>query len=128
MGGFVAMTLEEKKESIAHIWQKRCEEFPWLRTNTIFLSIHGSVCYGLDVETSDVDFTGICIPPKPYFLGWLHELDQIQFNKAGGDGADGQIYGIKKFFRLAADNNPNVLELLYIPEKFHIISTWRWSI
>jgi hypothetical protein len=110
-------TLEQKQEYIFDALLKR-EEPDWLFDRTIFLSIHGSNAYGLDTEDSDVDITGIAIPPQNYFYGFLNNFDQAQFNKP-----DGQIYGITKFFKLAVDNNPNVLELLWIDPKFWVKST-----
>lgn len=110
------MKLKEKKQEVSEAWKKRCAEAPWLGFGTIFLSVHGSTAYGLDTETSDADLTGICIPPERFHFGFLHKLDQFQFNKP-----DGQIYGIKKFFQLATDANPNVLELLFIDPEFWVM-------
>lgn len=116
-------SLQQKKDYIEAVWRSRCVEFPWLQQHTIFLSIHGSTAYGLNTDTSDVDMTGVCIPPAEYFLGFLRSLEQIQFNKP-----DGQIYSLLKFFRLALDNNPNVMELLWIDPKYHIISGSTWDL
>lgn len=110
------MDLADKKVLIKNAWLERCREFPWLYKNTLFLSIHGSTSYGLDIETSDVDMTGVCVPPRDYYLGFLKTLDQIQSSKP-----DGQIYNIKKFFYLASENNPNVMELLWIDPTYWIM-------
>lgn len=110
------MILEQKKQYILDAFYQR-QEIGWLQMRTIFLSIHGSTCYGLNIESSDVDFTGICMPPKDYLLGFLKNLEQLTNNKP-----DGCIYSIIKWFALAANANPNVLELLWIDEKYHIIA------
>jgi predicted nucleotidyltransferase len=85
----------------------------WLNNKTFFASIHGSYSYGLNIESSDIDITGICVPPSNYYHGFLDTFEQAQFNKP-----DGQIYGLMKFFKLATDNNPNVMEILWIDEQF----------
>jgi predicted nucleotidyltransferase len=113
--------LSDKKYYIWDHWKQRCKEFPWLENNTIFLSIHGSTSYGLNTPESDVDMCGVVVPPKEFFLGFQHHLDQIQFNKP-----DGCIYNIIKFCKLAAENNPNVMELLWIPEKYWVSYTSDW--
>lgn len=115
------MNLNEKKEYVRNAWLERCKEFPWLSANTIFLTMHGSHAYGLNTESSDVDMAGICIPTKDHVLGFLNSLEQIQFDKP-----DGQIYSIIKFFRLAADNNPNVMELLWIDPKYMVTYDHSW--
>jgi predicted nucleotidyltransferase len=90
----------------------------WLWRKIIFASIHGSHAYGLNIDSSDVDVTGICSVPSEYYYGFLNSFDQKQLNKP-----DGQIYGILKFFKLATDNNPNVMELLWIDPQFWVITT-----
>ena len=42
----------------------------WLKEHTVYLVTAGSHSYGTNIETSDVDVRGVCIPPKPYFLGF----------------------------------------------------------
>lgn len=81
----------------------------------IFECLHGSYSYGLNIKTSDEDIRGICIPPKPYFLGFSYNFDQ---KDSWGDNSDKVIYGISKFFKLAANSNPNVLELLFVKPEF----------
>lgn len=42
----------------------------WIKKNTVYLSLHGSHAYGTNIATSDIDYRGIIIPPKKYFLGF----------------------------------------------------------
>ena len=91
---------------------------PWLRNGTIFLTIHGSRAYGLNTENSDTDYKGIAIPPSKYFLGYLHKFDQAEAHEP-----DITIYNIQKFFKLASDCNPNIIELLYTDPKHHLITS-----
>lgn len=89
------MTLEELKAS-GHI---------------IFESISGSRAYGLDTPTSDTDIRGVFILPKDAF----YSLDYIgQINNETNDIV---YYELRKFIELCSKNNPNILELLNVPEK-----------
>lgn len=108
--------LEQVKRKMLLDFQARTDP-PWLAERTFFLTIHGSQAYGLARPDSDFDIGGICIPPKKYFLGFLNTFDQAQ-----STNPDGAIYGIKKFLKLAADANPNVMELLWIDPQFWLIT------
>lgn len=83
----------------------------WIEENTIYKVISGSHAYGLNHKDSDLDIRGVAIPPLTFILG-LRNFEQYIETKE----RDLQIYDIKKFFKLAGDSNPNVLELLYIDD------------
>jgi predicted nucleotidyltransferase len=90
----------------------------WLYNRTIFLTVVGSHSYGTNIEGSDVDVKGVCIPPKEIILGFdqnFEQSDQID--------PDLVIYGLRKFMFLAANCNPNIIELLFTDPKFHLIKT-----
>lgn len=88
------MTIEELKESGA----------------IIFECIGGSRAYGLQTPTSDTDIRGVFILPKEKF----YSLDYIgQINNETNDIA---YYELRKFIELCAKNNPNILEMLNVPE------------
>ena len=86
---------------------------PWLVSNTIFLTLHGSHAYGTNTPTSDVDVKGIAIPPADYYLGFSKGFEQAELK---GKDPDGVIYEIRKFFKLARDCNPNIIEVLHTDE------------
>ena len=88
----------------------------WLATNTIYLTVHGSHAYGTNRPDSDIDLRGIAIPPLEYFLGVNDVFHQAEFS----DPYDCVIFDIRKFFKLAFDCNPNVLELLFTDKSCHI--------
>lgn len=84
----------------------------WLVSNTIFLTKYGSQAYNLATPESDLDIRGITIPPAKYFLGYSHTFEQAEIKNE----VDGVIYNIQKFFRLAADGNPSIIEQLFVDE------------
>lgn len=98
-------------------WEKDYRgNLAWLKERTIFLTVHGSHAYGLATEESDVDLKGICIPPKEYFYGFLRKFEQAESHDP-----DLTIYDIRKFFQLAADVNPNIIEVLWSNESDHLL-------
>ena len=86
---------------------------PWLEHRIILCGLVGSRGYGIHTESSDWDYRGICIPPKEYILGNLHTFHQAKFL---GENTEVEIFNIKKFFTLAVDCNPNILEMLFLEE------------
>lgn len=98
-------------------------------SRTIFLTKHGSHAYGTNTETSDVDVKGICIEPMQHQLGFLHTFEQHErmgTNEGGnlaklkslhGKDADVVVYSLKKFAKLAADCNPNIIEVLHVADE-----------
>ena len=72
----------------------------------IYETIVGSTAYGLNVATSDVDKKGIGIPNIRHIFG-LHPFEQHEVSK------DHTVFSLCKFFKLIADANPNMLEMLY---------------
>jgi predicted nucleotidyltransferase len=94
------------------VFQKIAQQSPhlsWIPDNTIYLVRHGSWAYGTNVASSDEDFKGVAIPTKPYFLG-----SQFRFEQAELKDPDTVIYEIRKFFNLAAQCNPNIIEVLFV--------------
>jgi predicted nucleotidyltransferase len=92
-----------------------------LDKHTIFKTLTGSRVYGTSNEDSDYDYRGVCIPPERYWLGYASRFDQHEQR-----GEDSVIFGFSKFLHLAAQNNPNIIELLYIPEKYWEVSSPYW--
>lgn len=79
---------------------------------TIFLTGVGSRAYGIHTPDSDYDQAGVMIPPAKYFYG-LDKFEQFR----DFPGVDKVIYDIRKAVNLIADNNPNMLDLLFSPER-----------
>jgi uncharacterized protein len=114
----------------------------WLTANVQYETIMGSVAYGVSSDTSDVDVYAWAIPPKedifPHLRGEIpgfgHQrkrFEQFQDHHVrdpdalGGHGRtyDLTVFGIVKFFALAMDSNPNVLDSLFTPATCVLHST-----
>ncbi len=87
--------------------------------NKIYEVVAGSHSYGLNTPESDLDIRGVFMEPKECVYG-LNVVEQSQDEKQ-----DIVIYGLKKFVKLAADCNPNIIELLFTGEKnIRFINHW----
>lgn len=76
----------------------------------LFEAISGSRAYGTNLPQSDTDLRGVFIMPKKEFYG-LQEITQI--NDATNDEV---YYELSKFLELLSKSNPNMLEMLAMPE------------
>jgi uncharacterized protein len=98
----------------------------------------GSVAYGVSNDTSDIDIYGFCIPPKdvifphlrgviPGFDKQIQQFGQYQQHHVKIEGSDKEydlsIYNIVKYFRLCMDNNPNMIDSLFIPQRCVLFCT-----
>lgn len=108
----------------------------WLYDNVIFEGMTGSVAYGVSGDTSDMDIVGICIPPKetifPHLSGHIpgfgtqpisFDVFQQHHIKLDAKEYDISIYSIVKFFQLAMENNPNMVDVLFTPRRCVLHST-----
>jgi hypothetical protein len=84
----------------------------------VLLVRHGSHAYGTNTATSDEDFKGIAIPTKKYFLGGMHRFEQAELKAPDPDVV---IYDIRKFFDLASQCNPNIIEVLHTDPSDHFL-------
>jgi len=94
---------------------------------TILLVNAGSHAYGTSTPTSDRDVRGIMIPPVDYILG-MRRVDQYQeagiaATETTPERPDLVVYEIRKYLALAADANPNVLELLFTDDSDVLLTT-----
>lgn len=77
---------------------------------TIYEVIHGSKAYGTSLPTSDTDKKGVClIPDARYFIG-MQGFEQ----QDGGWNEDKVVYHLPKYLKLLGDNNPNIIETLWV--------------
>ncbi len=68
----------------------------------------------MNIETSDVDVTGIFLYNKEDMLKFDELPTQVSDAKN-----DIKFYSLKEFFKLILKGSPNMIELLFIDEKFH---------
>jgi uncharacterized protein len=80
----------------------------WLHDRTILYVLHGSRSYGTFHAASDYDYKGVAVAPRAYRDGFLQRFEQQLVNEP-----DATIFDVRKFFKLAADCNPNIIEVLW---------------
>jgi predicted nucleotidyltransferase len=87
----------------------------------------GSHAYGLADEQSDRDERGVFLPPAEWHWSLQPLPEQIEFKRLGDGtivnhhqpGGDEDVcwWELAKLLRLALKANPNILEILYLPEQ-----------
>jgi hypothetical protein len=80
----------------------------WTTEHAIHKIWAGSRLYGTARPDSDWDLRDVCLMPLEALLG-LMRFDQYQRHS---DEEDTCIYGLTRFFALALDANPNILDIL----------------
>jgi predicted nucleotidyltransferase len=108
----------------------------WLADNLLYETLMGSEAYGVASDSSDVDVYGICVPPKhvvfPHLGGEIFgfgtqmkrfESWQEHHVAAFDKSWDFLVFGIVKFFQLAMENNPNVIDSIFTPRRCVLSST-----
>ena len=92
-----------------------------LKQYSIYVTKHGSQAYGLATPTSDLDIKGVLVPPSEYYFSFLKKIEQIEEREPN----DLVIFEIRKFFELAANCNPNIIEILNTAEDDVLYSTYE---
>jgi uncharacterized protein len=106
----------------------------WLPSNVQYETIMGSTAYGVSSDSSDLDIYGWAIPRKedvfPHLRGEIvgfgnhakgfeqyqeHHVEDRDALAGRGRMYDFTIFGIVKFFALAMENNPNIIDSLFTP-------------
>lgn len=96
--------------------------------------VMGSIAFGVSSDTSDFDVYGFAIPPKddafPHLRGEVPGFDACtpsfkHFQKhhiydaqaLGGRGRtfDVTVYAMARYFQLLLENNPNIIDTLFVP-------------
>jgi len=108
----------------------------FVSSNIAYEAIMGSVAYGVSSDTSDMDVYGFCVPSRqivfPHLAGEIEgfgrqkkRFDQYQQHhiKHGDKEYDLSIYNIVKYFSLCMENNPNMVDSLYVPDSCVLSST-----
>jgi hypothetical protein len=77
----------------------------------LFEVISGSRAYGTHKETSDTDYRGVYILPMNNLFGYDY-IEQI-----ADETNDAVYYEIGRFLQLLENQNPNIIEILHMPEE-----------
>ena len=91
----------------------------WVADRTFLLVRTGSHAYGTNIETSDEDFKGICVPPESYYFG-MDEFSQHNISQKEIVNQETTILHIKRFFTQAVKGTPNVVEMLFAEKEDYL--------
>lgn len=105
----------------------------WLVGNLMFEAFTGSEAYGCrQADSADIDIVGFTIPPKhtmfPHLAGYIPGFGKkpTGFDQFLGEQIEDKetkrlyditIYGIVRFFQLTMENNPNMIDNLFVPRR-----------
>ena len=97
---------------------------------TSYEVIMGSMAYGVSNDMSDMDVYAMVVPPKSWVFPHLDghvpgfgpppkTFDTYQKHHMVMDerNYDVQVYSIVKYFQLCAENNPNMVDSLFVPDR-----------
>jgi predicted nucleotidyltransferase len=69
----------------------------------------GSQAYGTNLPSSDLDIKGVAIPDLEYYFSYFKRFEQHETKSPQPDSV---IYELRKFIDMAANCNPNIIEVL----------------
>lgn len=110
----------------------------FLKDNIHYECMMGSIAYGCSNDNSDIDLYGFCIPPKdiifPHTAGYIQDFgtkpprfDQYQQHHIKDllteKEYDISMFSIIKYFQLVMENNPNMIDSLFVPRRCILHST-----
>ncbi len=101
----------------------------------ILKGIIGSNLYGTNTPDSDKDYMGIFVADEEYYIGLknVEEVDEsiIKKDESGKntkEAIDKKYYEIRQFFKLAMQNNPNIIEILFLNNDNILESHFIWDL
>ena len=109
-----------------------------LKGSVQYETMVGSISYGVETNTSDIDIYGFSIPPKgvifPHLDGFIlgfdaqiNKFEQYQqhhiIDKTDKKEYDVTIFNIVKYFMLCMQNNPNIIDSLFVPQRCIVHTT-----
>lgn len=116
--------------SLRKLGLPRVEARDIAKDGCILRGLVGSTVHGLGVSdgVDDRDEMGICIEPRDYVIGLSHFEQYIyrtagEGNRSGPGDLDLCVYSLRKWMRLAANGNPTILNMLFIPEEELTVQT-----
>ncbi len=129
--------------TIQQLVKKKLIKPPKFLANAIQMEVvMGSVAYGVSNDSSDMDVYGFCIPNRedvfPHTRGEIvgfgtqaKRFEQYQQHHVFDTSSSGKkaqeydftIYSIVKYFQLCMENNPNMIDSLFVPRRCILYST-----
>lgn len=100
------MDIQDVKKALNSSKYEFVRSDPHLGKNVLILTAAGSIAYGTNIESSDIDIRGVTVESRHDLMG-LSSFEQFEDRET-----DTVIYGLKKFINLCLNSNPNVLEIL----------------
>jgi len=88
----------------------------------IFETVAGSRAYGTAHGDSDEDIRGVFVQPGSEYMILQEPLRQV-----ADERGDVVYYSLARFLELALKANPNIIELLYMPQECVRVSTFYWE-
>lgn len=106
----------------------------WIPNNLMYITMMGSISYGTNTDTSDVDIYSFCIAPKthtfPHLSGQVYGFGEAKNgykrftnlqqhhieDKEERKTYDINIYNIVDYFQLVMECNPNMIDSLFTPQ------------
>jgi predicted nucleotidyltransferase len=89
-----------------------------MNENLLVKHYAGSHSYGMALPTSDVDFRGIFVADPLYVRTPFYSVNEL----SDANEEDTKFYELGRFMKLALDNNPNVIETLWVDDQ-HIVQS-----
>jgi len=117
---------------VLHLAKRGLIKPPPYATETQYEVMTGSIAYGVSCDVSDMDIVGFCVPSKevvfPHLAGQIFRFgkekahfDQFQQHHIGDPEHDRiydiTVYNIVRFFHLCMENNPNMVDALFVPQR-----------
>lgn len=93
-----------------------------IKDHLIFSCLAGSHAYGMATPASDEDIRGVFVLPEEHLLSPFDQVEQV-----AGEG-DTVHFELRKYLRLVATQNPNILEMLWLDDDFVLHGTQAWSL
>jgi len=90
--------------------------------HAVFETVTGSQAYGTSTPESDTDKAGVMIPGPEYFYG----LKRVsEFRDFGGE--DRVLHELRRFLALVLENNPNIMDIMWAPDRCVLLTTPYWE-
>lgn len=92
--------------------------------NVIYACYAGSLAYGTNLPTSDVDIRGIFCADPINIRTPFYPVSEVNIP----DAEDGKLYELTNFMKLFTDMNPNIIELLFTDKDSIITDSEAYNI